>query len=394
MHNIPKRLHYLDVLRGFAAFAVVFYHWQHFFFNGTELGVFDHSRQPFYRLLSPFYEEGLRSVQLFFCLSGFVFFWLYSERIAERKVNLADFALLRFSRLYPLHLATLILVMVGQIVFRANYGTFFVYQFNDAYHFLLNLFFASSWGFQRGWSFNGPVWSVSIEILLYTIFALTCFFGFRRWWHLAFFVVLSYILTKVGDIRIERIAEASMIFFTGGLVFKLFLYAHRRKFLWGKEWVLALFCVSMWAIVAFFLHNNLIFRSLHPHKHGLLMVHGKDVAGFLANEIAGHLYNLFLFPLTIISLALIESYKGSIGERFTFIGEASYSSYLLHFPLQLVFYGTSRYLQLDRSVFYSPITLILFFAVLIPLSVLTHRYFEIPAQDKLRKRFRLMRRVT
>jgi peptidoglycan/LPS O-acetylase OafA/YrhL len=37
--NTPTRFYSLDVLRGLAALAVVLYHWQHFFYTGSTLGV-------------------------------------------------------------------------------------------------------------------------------------------------------------------------------------------------------------------------------------------------------------------------------------------------------------------------------------------------------------------
>ena len=43
--------------------------------------------QPFFWLLKPLYIQGWAAVDLFFALSGFVFFWLYSENIAERRVT-------------------------------------------------------------------------------------------------------------------------------------------------------------------------------------------------------------------------------------------------------------------------------------------------------------------
>ena len=39
-------------------------------------------------------------------------------------------------------------------------------------HFLLNVVFANYWGFQAGASFNGPAWSVSIELIAYFVFVI------------------------------------------------------------------------------------------------------------------------------------------------------------------------------------------------------------------------------
>jgi peptidoglycan/LPS O-acetylase OafA/YrhL len=45
--------------------------------------------------------------------------------------------------------------------------------YNDFYHFFLNIFLISFWGIEKGFSFNTPIWSVSIEILAYIIFFIS-----------------------------------------------------------------------------------------------------------------------------------------------------------------------------------------------------------------------------
>ena len=114
---LPKHLYSLDVLRGIAALAVVFWHWKHFLIYGAGLDLefinfpeLDYDRQPLFPLFEPFYSQGIRAVDLFFCISGFVFYWLYSNRVRENEVDLRQFSVLRFSRLYPLHFVTLITV--------------------------------------------------------------------------------------------------------------------------------------------------------------------------------------------------------------------------------------------------------------------------------------------
>ena len=107
----PKRLYSLDVTRGIAALAVVLWHWQHFAFNGSAPPLdFDSTSQPLYIPLKIFYERGDWAVQYFFLLSGFIFFWLYASAIAKKEISFIRFWIQRISRLYPLHLVTLIVV--------------------------------------------------------------------------------------------------------------------------------------------------------------------------------------------------------------------------------------------------------------------------------------------
>ncbi|MGE8048834.1 acyltransferase family protein [Pseudomonas monteilii] len=152
----------------------MFWHWQHFFYVGDSPSGFDPARQPFYTALAPLYQHGGLAVQLFFSISGFVFFWLFAHGVATGRVTVRSFAVDRFSRLYPLHLLTFAAVGALQFVYSSSHTGFFVYPFNDAYHALLNLLLVPAWGFERGWSFNAPIWSVSVEVLLYTLFFVIC----------------------------------------------------------------------------------------------------------------------------------------------------------------------------------------------------------------------------
>ena len=95
---------------------------------------------------------------------------------------------------------------------------------------------------------------------------------------------------------------------------------------------------------------------------------------------------LVLFPVTILTLALFETRRANPLRRVAFLGEISYASYLLHFPLQLAALGVVAALGLGREVFYSPWTLAAFIAVLLAASFASHRLFEMPAQRALRKR--------
>jgi peptidoglycan/LPS O-acetylase OafA/YrhL len=101
----PRRLHSLDALRGVAALAVVFWHWQHFFFSGTALAAgFNKEAQPFYEVFKIFYQHGALGVYLFFSLSGFIFFWLYATTISTRRLTPSEFFVLRVLAAVPLAL--------------------------------------------------------------------------------------------------------------------------------------------------------------------------------------------------------------------------------------------------------------------------------------------------
>ncbi len=378
----PKHLYSLDVVRGLAALSIVIFHWGHFFYRGSHPAPdFDAASLPFHSFLFLFYEGGEMVVDLFFVLSGFVFYWLYSEKIADRSIGAWNFLVLRFSRLYPLHFATLLLVLLLQSLYREQTGTAFVYPHNDLYHFGLQLAFVSEWGFQSGHSFNGPIWSVSIEILLYAIFFLACAFRCYRATHAVALCLLGLAIHAVNG----QIGRGVFAFFAGGVAFFL-----ARGLLGlgigrvGLRVVLSL-CVLAWVATVISVKFSLAdqftawlqamdLRGLSDRTIAAICSHAgkKTIVGGL-------------FPLTILSAVLLEARFGSFGRRFAIFGDVSYSSYLLHFPLQLFFATLFAWLHWSTDIFRQGWTLVAFYLILIPLSVLVFRLYERPAQAALRK---------
>jgi peptidoglycan/LPS O-acetylase OafA/YrhL len=211
-----RRFDGLELLRFAAAFAVLVWHYQHFFHNPPtgDATLFDRARQPFFRVLFRFYERGHLAVQVFWAISGFIFFYKYADAIYARSISLYRFIVLRFTRLYPLHFVTLLAVAMLQSLFAAHHGgQSYVYAENDRFHFLLNLLMVPHWGYQHGWSFNAPMWSVSVEEFSY----------------LAFFMVASGVAMRGRGTL--GIAAAALVFLTAsvftsefGECFSLFLW--------------------------------------------------------------------------------------------------------------------------------------------------------------------------
>ena len=345
----------------------MFWHWQHFFLPLNKQGVlFSTDKQPLFNIFFIFYKDGLYAVELFFCLSGFIFFWLYSKRITEKTITIKSFSVLRLSRLYPLHFVTLLFVTLGQLVYKSMTNVYFVFQFNDIYHFVLNLFFASYWGLEKGFAFNAPIWSLSVEVLLYAIFFVVCRIFYRN-------IIVLVFLCIIGDFLEPKfnpaIASGIEFFFLGGITF----LAYQEIIKTGDTWK-----VSIWLpfIVSIAWLLTIWVESPNPY--------------FTVSDLPWPIRTdtlKFLFPLTVLSLVLIETKRETFGRRLSFIGDISYSLYLLHFPLQLTVATIIFKLNIREELFYSAWFMILFFFVLILLSLASHRYFEIPMQHLLRRHF-------
>ena len=160
----------IELLRFACAFSVLVWHYAHFTFGSS--GQVQRCEYPFYWIFKLFYEKGYFSVQMFWMISGYIFFWKYGSAIAKNEISFKKFAIWRFSRLYPLHFVTLILVAIMQFIFFKQNGVFFVYADNSIKDFVLQLFMANFWLPEPVHSFNGPIWSVSVEIIAYIVFSL------------------------------------------------------------------------------------------------------------------------------------------------------------------------------------------------------------------------------
>ena len=368
----PKRFFALNVSRGIATLAVVMWHWQHFGSISNSLSKnFNRAGEPLYAIFKIFYEKGFTAVEYFFILSGFTFFWLYRTPIENKHLSFGEFWLKRFSRLWPLHFLTLLIVALLQHVYILHNGNSFVYPFNDIYHFILNLGFASKWGLERGWSFNAPVWVVSIEILLYFVFFAVAYFRQGG----VFFCLGTSILSFAVALFAHHVFFTGLaLFFLGGAVFHLtFLISaklHKAKlfvyFVAALSWVLIILDFYV------FKFSDFIFE---------IGITGKVF-------LTGFRYYIF-YPFTVCGLALIEIDKNHFLKELSWIGDITYSSYLLHFPLQLVFGLFVSYGMLNHEFYLNLVYFVIYFLILIPLSYITFIGFERPIQNIIRNQYRL-----
>lgn len=386
MQSLPHptttdRFQSLDVLRGFAAMSVVISHWQHFYYSASQrrIDIADKTVQPLYDLLWPFYEYGAFAVDLFFALSGFIFFCYYARKISNRTLSWRSFVLLRFSRLYPLHIATLVIVAALQLCYWGQNGVYFVYQSNDFGNFVLQLLFASNWFPKSPFSFNGPIWSVSIEILLYALFFLTCRLALNR----APFVALLSICGAFLSFKFDFIGRGLFSFFIGGLCFQLSDWINKL----GENGRLRAQMSLVGVVTCTF---AILGTDIFSHVVAATVQLATDMfdktvqTEIIKTFLVGWCLKIAVFPSTIIFLAISEQRLRPITSRLSWIGDITYSSYLIHFPMQLclILLSAGGFLSLS---FESPVTLLAYLALLVILSFATFHYFEKPMQDLIRR---------
>ncbi|WP_428539818.1 acyltransferase family protein [Rhodopila sp.] len=355
------RLIGLELLRFLAAVGVLVWHYQHFMFVGHHEAAYDVTRLPFRALLAPFYSYGYSGVQLFWCISGFILTWKYRASISRTRLSFGRFLVLRLSRLYPLQLATLLIVAALQTLYAARFGETFVYLFNDASHFVMNLSFANWWGWQSGESFNGPSWSVSAELLIYVAFfwiTRRAGAGWRTDTMAMFgFAIAAPIAKTIFGIE-PAFTGAGTFFFLGALTCHLHDWISTLDLAWRRR--CALGCAGLIAVCA-----------------ALVAIHGLAIAGA----------SLAMFPAAILLAQLVvRPRRQRIRTLLTALGNLTYASYMLHFPMQLATMLLLNQFAIPAPpLIYHDWFMLAYLGGVFAAAFIVFRWVERPAQTMLRR---------
>ncbi len=133
-----------------------------------------HKYVPLAAVFGPPVTKGYLWVEFFFALSGFILTHVYGGRPLDH----GQFLKARLARLYPLHLVTLLSMLVLMLVLQSladwgGYVSIFDGPFppqNTFSSFIANLLLVQAWNIVPGLTWNSAAWFVSAEFFLCLIF--------------------------------------------------------------------------------------------------------------------------------------------------------------------------------------------------------------------------------
>ena len=299
---------------------------------------------------------GAAGVSFFYVLSGFILTYVYGSRLdVESNSNEASldrntktpfsfkrFYLRRFARIWPLHIATLLLTLFFVMGTQAFFN-----RPNAIGKIAINSLLLQSWIPNYDWiySLNGPSWSLAVEAFFYVVFPFLLLGGAKRF-------IGKYILITIGTmigllainhfaprsdswIQMNSIIHANPLmrlfeFATGigcGFLFLRNSSTVGRSSSFGKDSTVEILVLT--ALLGFFATANLI--GMYSPE--------------MQNRLPLAIWYWFRFcgaaPVFAIVVYVFASSKGLVSNLLSnrimiYLGEISYSFYMVHMGVMLI----------------------------------------------------------
>jgi peptidoglycan/LPS O-acetylase OafA/YrhL len=336
-------------------------------FFAAAMVVLLHFTQPAKGILGNFISHGFVGVTIFFILSGFILSFSYIRKPGEMKGSKQAFWGARVARLYPVYLVGIILfapiiAMGDEPVYTRVIAAFLSLSLTQSWLHPLGL----HWGM-----WNPPGWSLSVEAIFYLIFPFICIpLSKLPQKKLAWFALACWLLSVIPTVVYVLTGSINGLFWMFTPLPRLpeFLLGIALGLIW-KNRTTAMFdnvapfisvasSAALVAIMCLPLSNEFFFNGATAPLAGLLICALACGRGVLARTL---------------------SLRG-----VTMLGSASYSLYILHWPIWRIlkyFFGKSDLYLLMPNIYF-----FIYFVFTVACSYMCFKFFEEPINLILRKR--------
>jgi len=365
-----EKIDTLTGLRFIAALMIIIFHGNGSFYSSQPLGSFS-------------LHQG---VSVFFILSGFILTYVYPQL---RKEDVLTFLKARIARIWPAHVAALVLcclVLYEYVQLRGNF-----------YYFLVSLTMIGTWIPHESFisKFNVPAWSIGTECFFYLCFPFLIY-KLSKNWHIKLTLTLSLAIAIIMICNMTHlplkgssidvmcwvdINPLSRLFeFTLGMCTALLYSKCYRRIYFTFLTATIVELISL-ALLIFSLKNNIVlFHYLLGHFFGSAN-EGIPTAGELWVNWSGG--SAFFIALFIFVLAF---QKGIISSLLRLpillaLGEMSYSLYLVHYCFLNYYVAHAIFFKnyMNSLEIYS-----LYWVIILSCAYFIWRFIEIPSRQVLR----------
>ncbi len=307
------------------------------------------------------FEKGYLGVELFFVLSGFILCHVYLQAFGTGRFKYGAFLWNRLARIYPMHLATLAAV-AGIGIAGAVAGLSVDPGMTDWASLPANLLLVHAWGFAPSAAFNHPSWSISAEWFAYLSFPAFAWAAWRLRERPWIAVGLAWLLIAVLYPLFQSLTGFSLTEATirwGALrIAPCFAYGCAIHALWRSE----------------------VLKSVPAAGIGAAI----SGIGVLAAAQLGapDPVILAIFGVLILCLAGLSSLGAPAA--LVYLGEISYSTYMLAAPWMIVFVNAAA-IALNLPDEKLPLWLwLIFITAIVPLSALSYHLVEKPCRARMK----------
>ena len=340
-----KIINSIQFLRGIAALAVVVHHTGGYIKRYFEPTV----------LWGDYFSIGFGGVDLFFVISGFIIHFT-SEKYLDKPSKLGEYLKKRFVRVFPIHWFVLTLLFVSgwliTSVFHRNI-------FSIGYPHTLNAYLQTYSLFPLHFAINPVTWTLSYELFFYLMFALLIVS--KRLW----FIPISILLVSGYNVYQNYLQDGGVAEMT---YFKFIFSGYNFEFMLG-----------------FLIYQFYEKCKLSNSMSLVLLIIGLSIFIIFGYEVRDFdnykRLLIFGFPSAFIVLAMLNLEKNqaiSISRFWILLGDASYSLYLIHFPIMLLMNKLPQILgysfTANQEINYSYFIIL----TIIISSLIVHKYIEKP----------------
>lgn len=331
-----KRIDPLTAIRGIFALYVAIYH------------IFPRN--------SNFVANGYLSVDLFFILSGFIMSYTYQKKFISGVLmhDYANYIKGRLARVYPLYLSIIILTSIAYISNSMALPN--IKEYSSLLLFFQSLYYVEN-------NLVPHAWSIAVEVLAYLIFPFLI--------HRLFGRKISASIIPVIYISFAGLALVSMHGYWGAMDVTT-----------GALAIVRCFCEYLLGIAGYILLKNYRYKLTGLNVEILLI--SACALAFTALNMKG--YDLVAIIAFAFVIPMLSESKGVISvflstKIMVYLGEISYSIYLVHYPLcrKLIFIPT----WIQNKTGAPDINYIVLIMTILT-AIITYHFIEIPCRHLIK----------